>query len=178
MQPQAVLPVKYFVGALYSAEAILDKALKSLEKQLSPVDCQSKSFPFRVTNYYDEEMGAPLFRKFFSFTGLASPGFLAQAKILTNGTEEQFAIDGRRKVNLDIGYLDYDKVVLASVKYGIHKIFLDAGIYADLALHYEKGKFQPYPWAFLDFRTAEYYPFFLKIRALYKSQVRQFVSPG
>lgn len=178
MQPQAILPVKYFVGALYSAEMILDKALKSLENQLSPVDCQSEPFPFRVTNYYDEEMGTPLFRKFFSFTDLASPGFLAPAKIITNSAEEQFAVEGRRKVNLDIGYLDYDKVVLASAKYGIHKIYLDKGIYADMALHYEKGKFQPYPWAFMDFRSDEYYPFFLKMRSIFKSQVRQFVSPG
>ncbi|MGC9364430.1 MAG: DUF4416 family protein [Fidelibacterota bacterium] len=178
MIPQTVLPVKYFVGALYSSNAVLEKAIKFLEKELGPVDSQSDSFPFRATHYYDEEMGTPLFRRFFSFTRLSEPDSLAPAKIITNHAEDQFTIHGRRKVNLDIGYLDYDKVVLASAKYGIHKIYLRDGIFADLALHYEKGKFQPYPWAFLDFRGTEYYPFFLKIRTIYKSQVKRFAPPG
>jgi len=178
MKPEPAQPVKYFVGALYSSEEILHSAIESLTMHLGPVDYESDAFPFTVTDYYDNEMGIPIFRKFYSFTRLQSPGFLAEAKLTTNETEILLAISGHRKVNLDIGYLDYDKVVLASAKYGIHKIYLDQGIYADMALHYEKGKFTPYPWAFMDFRSPEYYPFFLKIRSIYKSQVKDILSPG
>ena len=178
MKPEPAQSVKYFVGALYSSKEILDEAIKTLERQLSPVDFESESFSFKCTDYYDNEMGIPVFRKFYSFSDLISPGFLTEAKLITNKTEIFLAISGHRKVNLDVGYVDYDKVVLASAKYGIHKIYLENGIYADLALHYEKGKFIPYHWAFMDFRSPEYYPFFLKIRAIYKSQVKHLVSPG
>jgi len=178
MKPEPAQPVKYFIGALYSSKKILDEAIKILEAQLSPVDYESEPFPFRNTDYYDSEMGIPIHRKFYSFTDPVSPGFLAEAKLVTNKTEILLAISGQRKVNLDIGYMDYDKVVLASAKYGIHKIYLNNGIYADMALHYEKGQFTPYHWAFMDFRSPEYYPFFLKIRSLYKSQVKHLVSPG
>ncbi len=178
MKPEPAQAVKYFVGALYSSNEILDEAIKTLEKQLSPIDFKSDSFPFKGTDYYDNEMGIPIFRQFYSFTNLISPGFLAEAKLITNETEMILAIGGHRKVNLDIGYMDYDKVVLASAKYGIHKIYLSNGIYADMALHYEKGQFTPYPWAFMDFRSPEYYPFIFKIRSIYKSQVKHLVSPG
>jgi len=178
LKPEPAQPVKYFVGALYSSKEILDEAIKTLEGQLSPIDFESETFPFKGTDYYDNEMGIPIFRKFYSFTDLISPEFLTEAKIITNEIEISFAISGHRKVNLDVGYMDYDKVVLASAKYGIHKIYLKNGIYADMALHYEKGKFTPYHWEFMDFRSPEYYSFFLKIRALYKSQVKHLVSPG
>jgi len=75
-----------------------------------------------------------------------------------------------RKVNLDPGYLDYDKFVLASAKYNGQKIYLDCGIWADLTLHYEKGKFDPYPWSFPDFKSRMYDGAFLEMRRLYKDR--------
>ena len=178
MKPVPIIPVKYFVGALFSSEQLLKNAIKSLEAEFGIFDIESGTFPFTGTDYYDNEMGIPIFRKFYSFNDLKSPGFLSEAKQISNEIELILAVNGRRKVNLDIGYLDYDKVVLASAKYGIHKIYLDQGIYADMALHYEKGDFIPYSWAFMDFRSGDYYPFFLKVRRKYKSQVKPAVSPG
>lgn len=172
MQPEAVKPVKFFIGGLFSSEPLLKTAIEMFTAQFSQVDWQSQSYLFNWTDYYEAEMGKPIYRKFFSFEKLMVPDFLAAAKLLTNAIEQRLAVRGKRKVNLDIGYLDYDKVVLASAKYGIHKIYLDQGIYADLALHYEKGKYAPYPWAFLDFQSAEYHPFFLKIREIYKTQIK------
>jgi len=178
MKPLIANPVKYFVGALYSSESLLEKSVRLLTERFSPTDLVSESFPFDNTNYYDAEMGTPIFRKFFSFSDLISPSFLAEAKLITNDIEDCLTVEDKRKVNLDIGYMDYDKVVLGSVKYGIHKIYLDKGIYADMALHYEKGSYSPYPWAFMDFKFPDYYPFFLKMRIKYKSQVKEMLSPG
>jgi hypothetical protein len=172
MQPEAVKPVKYFVGALFSSESLLKTAIETGTARFGQIDRESSAFLFKWTDYYEAEMGKPIYRKLFSFEKLMTPDFLAAAKLLTNEIEQQLAIEGKRKVNLDIGYLDYDKVVLASAKYGIHKIYLNQGIYADLALHYEKGKYSSYPWAFLDFQSAEYRPFFLKVREIYKTQIK------
>ena len=172
MKPGIANPVKYFVGALYSSEALLEKSVRLLSGRFSPIDLVSHSFPFDNTDYYDTEMGTPIFRKFFSFSDLISPGFLAEAKLITNDIEDSLTVENKRKVNLDIGYMDYDKVVLGSAKYGIHKVYLDKGIYADMALHYEKGNYSPYLWAFMDFKFPDYYPFFLKMRIIYKGQIK------
>ena len=173
MQAESPTPVKFFIGALYSQPERLEQALALIEKEFSPIDYQSKDYPFDVTDYYEPEMGSPIFRRLISLTEMKDPIALAPAKLTTNEIELQLATHSRRKVNLDIGYLDYDKVVLASAKYGIHKIYIGHGIYADMALHYEKGRFSPYPWAFLDFRENRYYRDFMEIRICYKQQMKQ-----
>lgn len=171
MQPNEPIPVKYFIGALFSKQDLLDKAITIAEQHFGTTELASAKFTFDQTNYYNQEMSSPIQRQFFAFSKLLPPGCLAQAKLTTNSIEDQLRIEGHRKVNLDIGYLDYDKVVLASAKYGIHKVYLSCGIYADLALHYSKGHFQPYPWTFLDFKSGSYEQFFLTLRTNYKKQL-------
>jgi hypothetical protein len=124
--------------------------------------------PFEVTDYYQDEMGWGIQRIFLSFQRLIDPAGLADIKIDTNRIEDELAVDGRRKVNLDPGYMDVCKVVLASAKYNGQKIYLEKGIYADPTLHYQKGHFEPYPWSFPDFKDGRYESVFLRIRELYK----------
>jgi hypothetical protein len=173
MKPEKAKPVKYFVGALFTDIHLLNKSINDMEGSFSHVDLQSDDFPFDITDYYNKEMGEPIFRRFLSFAELRSPGEIGEAKLTSNATENKYKVNGKRKVNLDVGYIDYDKVVLASTKYGIHKIYIGKGIYADMTLHYEKGKFIPYPWAFIDFKIDRYYKFFLELRELYKNQLKR-----
>jgi len=172
MIPSLPKPVKLFIGALYSDTILLEQAMTDAGNAFSPVDSVSEDFSFANTTYYDIEMGTPIYRRFYSFEELVSPDILASAKLTTNAIEDRYADGKNRKVNLDVGYMDYDKIVLASAKYGIHKISIGSGIYADMALHYEKGKFFPFPWAFMDFRSEKYHPFFLSMRTIYKRQLR------
>ncbi len=170
MQPQKPDLVKLFIGILYSDENLLNHALNLLEEQYGKIDFRSPLFQFTITDYYESEMGFPIFRLFISFECLISPKDIARIKIKTNEIEEQLSVQGKRKVNLDSGYMDYDKVVLASTKYNGQKIYLDHGIWADLTLHYEKGKYDPYPWSFPDFKKGMYNEVFLEIREKYKLQ--------
>jgi len=168
MKPSAPDPVKLFDGILYSDEGLLERALQMLEEHHGPIDFRSQPVAFEVTDYYREEMGGPILRIFVSFRDLIDPGRLAEIKIEANEIEDQLAVGGQRKVNLDPGYMDVCKVVLASAKYNGQKIYLGQGIYADPTLHYEKGHFHAYPWSFPDFKTGEYEKIFLRIRELYK----------
>ncbi|MFC1682785.1 DUF4416 family protein [Candidatus Zixiibacteriota bacterium] len=168
MIPSAPDPVKLFVGALISDQGIFEQTIEMLVREYGAVDFHSEPIPFDVTDYYQDEMGGPIQRIFLSFQELIDPGGLAEIKIKTNRIEEELAVDGQRKVNLDCGYMDVCKVVLASAKYNGQKIYLGQGIYADPTLHYEKGRFEPYPWSFPDFKTGRYEKIFLKIRELYK----------
>jgi len=172
MKPNEPIPVKLFCGILYSGEKLLKKAEDILIQKFGKIDFKSKSFPFDITNYYEAEMGKPIYRIFLSFEKLIDPGELASIKIECNEIEDKLAISGKRKVNLDPGYLDYDKVVLASAKYNAQKIYLNNGIYADPTLFYRKGKFIPSDSAFPDFKNGTYEQFFLEIRAGYKRRLK------
>ncbi len=173
MKPTAPNPVKLFCGVLYSDASLLDQARSMLIDQYGAIDFQSQTFRFEVSDYYRAEMGWPIWRIFWSFERLIAPNQIASIKIACNAIEESLAIAGSRKVNLDPGYMDYDKIVLASAKYNGQKIYLDLGIYADLTLRYEKGNYYPFPWSFPDFRSGQYYRTFLRMRELYKAQLKK-----
>jgi hypothetical protein len=173
MKPAEPDPVKLFCGILYHDELQLMKAISLLIARFGEADCRSPGFDFSMTDYYDHELGSPVYRIFISFSRLVSPGILPEIKIATNAIEDELTINGLRKVNLDPGYMDYDKVVLASAKYNGQKIYLDKGIWADLTLHFEKNQFDPYPWSFPDFKKHLYDDVFLEIRRRYKEQMKE-----
>jgi hypothetical protein len=131
------------------------------------MDLVSELFEFDVTDYYEPEMGKDLKRAFFSFADLIMPERIAEIKMATNKMENHFLNDGKRMVNLDPGYMDYYKIVLASGKFQGQKIHVSGGVYADLTLYYDKT-WKPYPWGFPDFRSGRYNSVLTKIRELYR----------
>lgn len=173
MRPTDPQPVKLFIAALFSDEKLLEQAFEECRQLFGSIDYRSERFLFDVTDYYEPEMGTPIYRQFVSFLNLISPGKLAEFKIRTNAIEDSLADHNQRKVNLDTGYMDYHKVVLASAKYNGQKIYLDHGIYADPTLYYRKGQFHPYDWSFPDFKSKDrYYQSLLEIRRRYKEQLK------
>ena len=163
-------PVKLFSGIIFSDDVIRESAVDELQSRYGSIDFQSQTMEFNLTDYYVPEMGAPLFRVFIAFDKLIMPDEIAGIKCETNALEDRLAVAGQRKVNLDPGYMDFDKIVLASAKYNGQKIYLKRGIWADLTLRFERGRFMPYPWSFPDFKTGMYEESFLEIRRLYKRQ--------
>jgi hypothetical protein len=168
------LPVKLFVGALTS----LPEAIPAVEEQLSelygPVDARSELFPFDKTHYYDESMGTPLYRYFIAFSNLIEPSGIAGIKETTNRLESEFAArwtSALRPINLDPGYVEQSKVVLASTKNFFHRILISGGIYAEVTLHYQSGEWQSFPWTFPDFKSDRYHEFFSSLRNAYRKQL-------
>ena len=173
MQPNEVGLVKLFAGVLYTDNELLLQAKSMLVGKYGPIDFESDIFDFTISEYYRAEMGWPIERIFWSFETLINPKQIAKIKIECNEIENQIAVVRNRKINLDPGYMDYNKIVLASAKYNGQKVYLDFGIYADLTMHYEKGKFYPYPWSFPDFKGDAYDATFLRIREIFKLQRKQ-----
>jgi hypothetical protein len=171
----AILPVKLFCGILTSLPEILPEARKRLEEAFGPVDLSSAAFPFDQTHYYDEEMGTPILRYFLSFTVLIAPSEISVIKKSTNAMEAVLAgvsPPPRRPINLDPGYLEESKIVLASTKNFYHRILLADGIYGEVTLHYSGGAWQSFPWSFPDFRSGRYDRFFTELRRRYRSQLQ------
>jgi len=172
--PEAVLPVKYVIAVLYKDILRLDDAKKILATHWGTFDFEGADHHFDVTDYYEPEMGTPLSRRLLSFTELYSPMLLVDMKLICNTIEDTLASNGKRTVNLDAGYLDHNKFLLASAKEAGQKVYLDKGIYADLSGRYKAGKYQSFEWTFPDFRDGRYDLELLEIRKRYMVQIKPF----
>jgi len=169
-EPRAVDPVKLLVAALWADPTALDRAVDALCDRWGDTDFVGADHPFDITDYYAPEMGAGLHRRLLAFAGLIPPESIRQAKLACNEIEDSLADRGRRRVNLDIGYLDHNKIVLASVKYAGQKIHLGDGIYADMIARYKHGRYQPFEWTFPDFCDGRYDAELIAIRRIYLRQ--------
>lgn len=170
---QSARPAKLIAGLLFCQPNLLPEVYRRLQDQWGPLDFKSSVFPFDHTDYYRPEMGANLWRSFVSFESLIPMEHLPAIKIKSNSLEEEFSQAGRRQVNIDPGYLDAAKMVLATTKDFFHRAYLGQGIYAHLNLHYQKGAFQSFPWTYPDYLTLEALKFFTQVRARYLEQLKQ-----
>ena len=169
---EAVEPVKLLVALLWADTRSRDSALEDMQRRWGAIDFSGADHPFDVTDYYEEEMGPSLRRRLVSFSRMIPPESLPQVKLACNRIEERLALQGRRTVNLDAGYLDHSKVVLASMKFAGQKIHLGQGVYADLMSRYRQRRYRPLEWAFPDFRDGRYDQDLAGIRDLYMAQRR------
>jgi hypothetical protein len=164
--------VKFIVAMLSSDEVSAERVRERLSARWGPVDLESESMSFLETSYYEEEMGRGLRRVFLSLAPLGAPDRLVELKLGAAVLEEESAVAGRRRVNLDPGYLDPCKLVLSSFKWNSQKIFVGRGVYADPMLSYAKGSFDPFPWTFPEYQREEVKRFFGKVRDLFRRQRR------
>jgi hypothetical protein len=112
--------------------------------------------PFDYTRYYESEMGAGLGRKFVLFQEPVAQQSLPAVKWAARRVEASFlGSAGGRRVNIDPGLLLPDKLVLATTKPCAHRPYLGEGVYADLALIFHSGGFQPLPWTYPDYASEE-----------------------
>lgn len=164
--------VKLFCGLIFSQTAASEKAKVLLEEHFSSIDSQSALIPFGITDYYQAEMGAPLFRQFVSFKELLAPEKLPEIKTITNRLEKQFAGSGKRIVNLDPGYLSDANVIIATSKNHYHRVPLNNGIYAHLEYVLKNKQLTFLPWTYPDFQTESYLAFFRQLFILFKQNSR------
>ncbi len=175
--PREPPPVKYFVALLSTEPALLSAVEADLAAILGDIDGRGEILPWRVSRYYEEEMGVGLMRRFLSFLRLMSPGNLAQIKLQTQEIEAKFLCreQGRegRRVNVDPGYVESGKAVLASTKNAGHRIYLGSGIFAEATLRYYEGGFHGDAHTYPDYLWPETRSFLTSLRAVYLEQLRQ-----
>jgi hypothetical protein len=164
-------PVKHIIGFIFSHQSALSKAQEILINKFGRIDFESRILDFDYTKYYQKEFGTGLKRKFISFKRLVSPQSLANIKVFANNLERALSKEQKRLVNIDPGYLDLARLVLATTKDYCHRVYLNKGIYAEVTLFFQNGKFSPGPWTYLDYQTAEYLSIFTQIRGIYAEQV-------
>jgi len=177
------LPVKLIASLFTGSGELLEEAKVRLSQKFGPIDYESELLPFDHTTYYAAEFGENLKRRFVAFAELVHPGRLAEIKLLTNALEMEWASGGRprggrtrkgkRRINVDPGYVSHSKLVLATTKNHAHRIYLGRGIYAEVTLHFRDGAFRAWPWTYPDYASPPLIAIFNQIRGLYVKQLRE-----
>jgi len=164
-------PVKLIMGFLYGDACILDEAMKSLSRSFGKIDYRSSQLDFSYTTYYREEMGDGLKRSFVSFERLIDSGSAYKTKLETNIMEKKLSENGKRRINIDPGYIDMAKLVLFSTKDYVHRVSVGSGIFAEVTLFYKDGRYNPWPWTYPDYKTEEYSGIFDSVREIYRNRM-------
>lgn len=165
------LPVKFVCAFIYTTEEIYQHTKLILEKKFGKIDFESEKIDFNYTDYYSPEMGNPLHRRFISFKKLRRREQFINIKLYCLKLEKKFALNLRRRINIDPGYLTDAKLVLTTTKNFSHRIYLGKGVYAEVTLRYLKNNFSEFSTTFPDYRTLKYKTIFSNIRKIYHRQI-------
>lgn len=174
--PRLPEPVKPICGILLADLQLFAAVEDSLARLFGSIEDRSLTMRWDWSDYYAAEMGPHLWRCWYSFRDLRLPDALVSWKLVTNRIEMDLAVHGRRRVNIDPGYIATMKLVLATTKDAPHRIYVGQGIYAEVTLTYERGEFRPLPHTYPDYAAAESRSFFTGVRLRYLQQRRARLS--
>ncbi len=129
---------------------------------------ESHPLPWEHSDYYKEELGSPIRRRFLFFRNMIDRENLSDVKLATIEIEEQLSTGGKRNINLDPGYLTPYNVILASTKNYSHRIYIGKGIFAEVTLVYrdKDRRYQPHLFTYRDYASDAYAEIFAQARTL------------
>lgn len=176
--PQPPRLAKLIIGLFLARPDLFPLLATELEAAFGRLDVVSAWMPFDYTSYYAREMGSGLIRRVLTFRPLVDQERLAEIKLATNAIEQAHAVEGRRRVNIDPGYLLLERFVLATGKNYSHRIYIGQGIYADLTLVYRRGTFEALPWTYPDYADLPLRRFLLAVRGKYALDINARAPDG
>ena len=155
---------KLIVGVIYHDPEYLRLALEALVAEFGEVEDISPEYSFSkgYSEYYDPELGGEGLRRIYSFRETVDPERQAEIKGITNLIERRLSVGGMRKINLDPGFINRGRLLLATTKEASFRIPLSDGIYTEITLFYARGRWNKLPWTYMDYQS-EVVQDFLKI---------------
>lgn len=174
---EAQLPVKLFFALMGPSLQLLGECEGILAAEYGPLDLHDEVYEFDpLTDYYAKEFGTGLLKRIASAERLIAPEDLVSVKRRTNEIERSLADAhgaANRIVNIDPGYLNHSKVVLATTKDQAHRLYVGQGIFEEITLSYRKKEsgFQVNPWTYRDYQMAGRIDFFNRLRQIYCRQL-------
>ena len=166
---------KLIIGIIYSDMTVYNEAVKILEERFGPIDGESERFSFsrEFSNYYDEELGGEGDRVILSFRDTVEPSRQSEIKSMTNEIEARFSVGGKRKINIDPGFINHGRLMLATTKAAGFRIPLSDGIYTELTLFWAKGGWHKLPWTYRDYQSEKVQKFLTETRARYLAKRKE-----
>jgi hypothetical protein len=170
------LPVKLVISLIYREATVLRKTQTELENGFGPVEPDTLDLPFDKTDYYAVEMGRNLQRRMIAFRGLIPLENAHRIKLRTGALEKRYTAGGKRRINIDPGYLNNAKLVLFTTKDYSHRIYLGDHIFAENTMSFREGEFRSLPWTYPDYASSQMRCFFGRIRDRYRLDMKN--RPG
>lgn len=167
---------KLIVGVIYNDEDIYNSALKMLIDAFGEIDGESERFSFsrEFSDYYDGELGGEGQRVIFSFRDTVDPSRQAEIKQKTNEMERILSDgNGNRLINLDPGFINHGRLMLATTKNAGFRIPLADGIYTELTLFWAKGAWHKLPWSYRDYQSEKVQRFLTETRKRYLKERKE-----
>jgi len=166
--------VKLIAGVLYPDDDAGERwfiwALEKLKALWGEHEDVSPPVPFTSTDYY-KDIAPSLARRFICFEGPAYAGDLPDWKLAAVDIEGKSR--SPRIVNIDPGYVDGARLVLASTKDHAHRIYLRDGIFAEVTMRFRFGKWMPFDYTFPDFASGAYDKFLSAARESWLGERRR-----
>jgi hypothetical protein len=173
-QRNSVEGVKLIAGMLCPADSseLAEWGMRRMAETFGDIERKSPPYPFVYTDYY-REISPRLTRHFFTFAGLRHPFGLVVWKKLAISIEAESARGyAGRKVNIDPGYIDGARLILASTKDNAHRIYLWDDIFAETTLCYRRSGWESFSYTFPDFAGGVYDDFLNAARSDWKRDIR------
>lgn len=169
-QPRSAPGVKLITGILYPDGERLKLVIDEISRLWGEPEFISGSFPFDKTDYY-RDIAPRLFRCFACMPGLIRADALADVKNEARGIESRIIKEDTslRAVNIDPGYIDGARLVLASTKDHAHRVYLRDGIYAEVTMRFRFGSWVSFDYTFPDFASGIYNDFLTRARNSWKA---------
>lgn len=159
------LPVKLVIGLLAGEIPMLESVRERLSRRFGPEEEVMPPIPFVWTRYYEDELGPTPWRAFVSYEPLVAREAIVDIKRWTNEVEAETSLAGKRRANLDPGYMTLGQFFLATTKDQRHRVYVREGIFVEPTLYFENGDFFPFEWTYRDYRSEEYKRYFLAARS-------------
>lgn len=163
--PQDFEREKLIIGVIFSDEKIHEEVISILTEKFGEIEDISEEYSFSddFSSYYDDELGGKGRRIIYSFKETVDPELQAEIKEYTNDIENRYS----RRINLDPGFINTGRLLLATTKAIGHRIPLKRGIYTELTLFWARGKWQKLPWTYRDYQTERVQKFITRVRNKY-----------
>lgn len=129
-------------------------------------------------DYYQKEMSGPLARFLILSSNPVSRDSMLKSKSWAVSQEEKHLdSNSQRLINWDTGLLTSESFFLATTKSYAHRFYMGEGLYSELTLYFEEGKWVSLPWTYPDYLHSQKLDFlswgrsFLLEKLLQKTQV-------
>ena len=160
---------KLIMGIIYHDVEVFERAMAILTEKFGEVEdmCEEFSFSKEFSSYYDTELGGEGMRRIYSFKRLVDPSEHADIKTFTNELELSLSPEGMRLINLDPGFINHGRLMLATTKNTGFRVALKDGIYTELTLFYARGGWNKFPWTYRDYQSKKVQDFLTVVRKKY-----------
>lgn len=105
--------------------------------------------------YYSKEMGEGLKRVILICDEPKEREELILGKLWADSVERKTSKNQKRIVNIDIGIILKEQVLLSTSKPYSHRIYLNQGVWAELTYIYENKSYRFLPWTYPDYQCPE-----------------------